>query len=562
MVKTILFGLIGGLGMFLFGMRLMSEGLRKVADRRLRQILELLTKKPVIGLLVGAGVTCLIQSSSATTVMTVGLVNAALLTLRQAIGVILGANIGTTVTAWLVSFFAVFKITNYALPAIGIGFAINTLARRRSTRLWGQVLMGFGILFMGIHFMKDAFSPLKESETVKNVFVQFSQHPLLGVLVGTIVTMMLQSSSATIAMVQVLAFQGLISFDAAIPLILGDNIGTTITAQIAAAGTNRNARRAAMAHTLFNVIGVAYMLIFVYLGWYSRAVNYLVGGNTSAQTIMLRIAIAHSVFNVFNAVVVFLPMIGLLEKTARLLVPGEDAPDGEPKFLEEHLLDTPPVALAQATKELVRMAKMAREAVNEALEGFFNNDRKRLEAVSSKEEAVDCLQIEITRYLVALSTRTLSEVLSQELPVLLHSVNDIERVSDHAENIVELAERKMEQNLPFTELAIKELRTMCGHVNEMMENVLKALEKNDQELARRALKTEEILNTLQLEFRRTHGERLEKGQCKLLSGLVFLDMVDNLEKIGDHLTNVAQAIIGGLKWDGVRAKMEPADQTS
>jgi len=563
MLKDIAFGTIGGLGFFLFGMRLMSEGLRKVADRRLKRILELLTAKPLIALLVGAGVTCLIQSSSATTVTVVGLVNAGLLTLRQAISVVLGANIGTTFTAWLVSALAVFKITNYALPAVGIGFLLNAFAKKRRNKLWGQIILGFGILFMGIHFMKEGFSPLKGSEGVKHLFVEFSRHPLLGVLVGTGITMLLQSSSATVAMVQLLAFSGLISFEAAIPLILGDNIGTTITAEIAAIGTNVPARRAARAHTMFNVIGVCYMLIPVYFGWYSRAVNFIVPGPDDVRNVMVRIAVAHSLFNVFNAFVVFLPLLPWLEKVSVWMVRGKEAAvQAGPKFLEEHLLDTPPVALEQARREIVRMGKIAQSAVNDAIEGFFKNDSRLLADVEPKEEAVDSLQSEITRYLVALSQKNLSLEESESLPVLMHTVNDVERVSDHAVNIVELAERKINDDLPFTNFAIKELTHMSGRVDAMLNKVLQALEKNDKELAKQALKIEEELNTLQIELRRSHAERLNRGECKLLSGLVFLDFVDNLEKIGDHLTNIAQGIIGGLRWDGVHTVAKDPPETS
>jgi len=262
MTKDLIFGLIGGLGFFFFGMQLMSGGLKKIAGERLKKILHMATKIPIVAILVGAAMTCLMQSSSATTVMVVGFVNAGLLVLKQAISVVIGANIGTTCTAWIVSSMSVFKVTQYALPAVGIGFALMKLGRTRKARFWGQVLMGFGFLFLGLSFMKDAFAPLKNSQHVKDMFVVLSDNPLLGILIGIIFTVLLQSSSATVAIIQVLAFNGLISFPAAIPIILGDNIGTTVTAQMAAVGTNLAARRTAMAHTLFNVIGVTYMLFF------------------------------------------------------------------------------------------------------------------------------------------------------------------------------------------------------------------------------------------------------------------------------------------------------------
>lgn len=551
MSKQIIFELVGGIGFFLFGMKLMSEGLRKVAGERLRQILELLTKKPIIGLLVGAGITALIQSSSATSVMVVGLVNAGLLTLKQAISVVLGANIGTTITAWLVSFLAIFKITNYALPAVGIGFLIATLGKARNTKLWGEVLLGFGILFIGIHFMKEAFAPLQESLQVKELFINFCRYPILGVLAGTVITMLLQSSSATIALVQILAYKGLISFEAAIPLILGDNIGTTITAQIAAIGTNISARRTAMAHTMFNVIGTIYMLIFVYLDIYARAIDWMIPGPITTSNIMLHIAIAHSAFNIFNAIIVFLPLIGWLEKVSIKMVPGKpELAEATPQYLERHLLDTPAVALEQATREIIRMGRLAQQAVNDAMGGFFTNNSKTLSQVAPREEAIDNLQKEITRYLVELSQKNLSMEESEMLPVLLHTVNDIERIGDHSENLVELGIRAIEQKLPFTSQAITELREMYEEADNMLSETIGALENHDPALAKRALKREEALNQLQIELRQNHVQRLNDRSCQLLSGLVFLDYVANLEKIGDHLTNIAQAIMGGLRWDG------------
>jgi len=308
MSKDLIFLLIGGLGIFFFGMQIMSDGLEKIAGDRLKAILSMVTKLPIIGILVGAAITCLIQSSSATTVMVVGFVNASLLTLKQAIGVIIGANIGTTFTAWLVSSMSVFKVTQYALPAIGIGFALKSFGKTKNARFWGLVIMGFGMLFMGLDFMKDAFMPLKDSQQVKDMFMQFGDNPLLGILVGCIVTMLIQSSSATIAIVQIMAFNGIISFPAAITLMLGGDIGTTITAQLAAVGTNLPARRAAMAHTLFNFIGVAYMLFFVYTGLFTRFINYIIPGEMTPMNIMVYIAVANTLFKVVNAGI-FLPLI-------------------------------------------------------------------------------------------------------------------------------------------------------------------------------------------------------------------------------------------------------------
>ncbi|MBU0683875.1 MAG: Na/Pi cotransporter family protein, partial [Candidatus Omnitrophica bacterium] len=469
---------------------------------------------------------------------------------KQAISVIMGANIGTTCTAWLVSSMGVFKITNYALPVVGIGFALMQLGRSKNVRFWGQVLLGFGLLFIGLSFLKDAFEPLKQSQHVKDMFITFSDNPLLGVLAGIIFTVLLQSSSATIAIVQMLAFNGLISFSAAIPIILGDNIGTTITAQLAAIGTNLNARRAAMAHTLFNVIGVGYMLFFVYTGWFVKGINFIIPGELTAQNIMFYIAVSHSMFNVCNTIV-FLPFIGFLEKISIWMVPKrKGAVEMGAQYLEKHLLDTPPIAMQQARMEIVRMLGLASEAVSSAVKGFFNNDTKTLRAVSNLEQIVDGLQSEITQYLVELSEREIPQEESEELPVLIHSVNDIERIGDHSENIAELLERKKDEKLYFSEEANKELSGMWGKLREMMTETKSALKDNDVIKAGDVMALEQVINNLQKKLKDRHVNRLNKGRCNLKSGLVFIDLVDNFEKIGDHLTNIAQGVMGKMKWQG------------
>jgi len=452
-IKILIFTLIGGLGLFFFGMQTMSDGLKNIAGDRLKAILSMVTKLPLIGILVGALVTCLIQSSSATTVMVVGFVNAGLLALKQAISVIIGANIGTTFTAWLVSSMSVFKVTHYALPVVGIGYGMSIFGRNKNTKFWGQVLMGFGLLFMGLGFMKDAFMPLRESQHVKDMFFRFGDNPLLGVLVGMLVTMLIQSSSATIAIVQLMAFNGIISFPAAITLMLGGDIGTTITAQLAAVGTNLQARRAAMSHTLFNVIGVSYMLFFVYTGWFTKFINFIVPGEITIKNIMIYIAIANSLFKLTNAAV-FLPLIGFLERASIFLVPKRKGMlEMGPQYLEKHLLATPPIAVEQARKETVRMIGLASESVTRSVNSFLTGNLSMLKPIPKFEQAVDNLQSAITQYLVELSQRNLSQEVSEELPVLIHSVNDIERIGDHAENIMELSERKTEKKLPFTDEA-------------------------------------------------------------------------------------------------------------
>ncbi|MBN2070306.1 MAG: Na/Pi cotransporter family protein [Candidatus Krumholzibacteriota bacterium] len=543
------FMIIGGLGFFLFGIKVMSEGLRRVSSDRLKDILSYLTQNKLIAMIVGAGVTALIQSSSAMTVMVVGFVNAGLLTLKQAIPVVLGANIGTTFTAWLVSFLAVFKITHYALPAVGIGFFLMLMERRSSLKQWGEVIFGFGVLFVGIGFMKDAFEPLESSEHVLRIMVNFSEYPILGVLVGTAITMLLQSSSATIALVQLLALRGLIDFPAAIPIILGDNIGTTITAQIATINGSTGAKRVAWAHTLFNVFGTAYMLIFVYMGLYERFIEWLVPGAVNTKNIMVHIALAHSAFNIFNAIL-FLPATSLLQKLVEKLIRETgDVVSIKPKFLEKHFLETPVIALNQSRLEVVRMLGLAESAFKSSFDLFVNNRIEMAKKVSRREEAVDNLQAEITRYLIDISMEPLDKEEAEMIPVFIHSVNDIERIADQAENIVELGMRKMDRKLELSVDAVGELQEMFGITLEMIEDVNKGLKTNDLKHAKRAMKKEDLLNRMQIELRMKHVDRLNAGSCDVYAGMIFLDCVDYMEKIGDHLANIAQGLLGGFRWD-------------
>lgn len=542
------FLMLGGLGFFFYGMKTMSEGLKKVAGERLKNFLHMVTSVPIIGLAIGALVTCLIQSSSATTVMVVGFVNAGLLPLKQAISVVIGANIGTTFTAWLVSSMSVFKITKYALPLVGIGFMMMTFPKSRKKRFWGEVILGFGMLFIGLGLMKDAFDPLKDSQQLKDIFVMFANNPILGVLAGTVFTVLLQSSSATIAIVQVLAFNGLITFDAAVPLILGDNIGTTITAQFAAMGSNYNARRTAMSHTLFNVIGVTYMLIFVYLGWYQRFINFIIPGEITLINIMFYIAVAHSCFNVVNALV-FLPLVGWLEKISIWAVPKKKGvEDMGPQYLEEHLLDTPPLAMQQVRNEIVYMLSVAKKSVIAAVEGLMENNEKKLQKAITYEQATDDLQSEITQYVIELSQRELTPEESQEIPVLLHNVNDIERIGDHAKNLAEVARTKIDQDIVFSNEATRDMEEMKSELFFMLFETKDAIEQSDVLKATELLDRENRINELQVKMKEAHVDRLNKGACLLKSNFIFLDFIDNIEKIADHLTNINQGVIGKMQW--------------
>jgi len=361
-------------------------------------------------------------------------------------------------------------------------------------------------------------------------------------------------------MIQILAFNGAFGADwttvlrIVIPFILGDNIGTTITAEIAAVRTSLAARRTARGHTLFNVIGVIYMLPLVWTGWFSSAVEWITPFGLSKSTIMVHIFFAHCTFNVFNTLV-FLPLIQWLEAIVVKIVPAR-AGDAvaKPVIFEEHLLDTPVIAIDQARRGIVRMASVAKRAVNQAIEGLDENDGKKLKLTRETEDAIDNFQYEITSYLAALSKKELSDDLAVELPVLLHTVNDLERVGDHAVNIAEIAERKIEQKISFTDSAQTEAVQLRNEANQMFDYISAALENNDIEAAKSALVNEDNLNRMQMDFRRSHVQRMTDGVCSPQAGLIFIDLVDNIEKIGDHLTNIAQAVIGGLQWDGIDVK--------
>jgi phosphate:Na+ symporter len=344
----------------------------------------------------------------------------------------------------------------------------------------------------------------------------------------------------------------------AIPFVLGSNIGTTITAQLAALQANLNSKRAAWAHTIFNILGVCIAYPFIRLGWFSTFVDMVSPWDLSRDTIAANIAVAHTIFNVTNSCV-FLPMAPLLEKIVIKLVPQRRGDlTAKPVVLEEHLLDTPVIALEQAKREIIRMARTAKIGLEQCISGIVDDDRRKLESVRQIEDYLDAFQYEITSYLSVLSRSQVSEEVSVELPVLLHTVNDLERIGDHTVNVVEIAERKIEQKLSFSDAALAEADRLRKEVEQMFDSMIAALENNDIQAARAALVNEGNLNKMQMEFRHTHVQRMSESICSPEAGLIFIDLVDNIEKMGDHLTNIAQAVIGGLQWDGIELEKPPS----
>ena len=530
----LIFGMMGGLGLFLYGMNLLSEGLQKITGDKIQKILELLTNKPIMGVVTGALITSIIQSSSATSVIVIGLVNAGLLNLKQSISIIAGANIGTTITAQIVSF----RLEKYALPAIGIGVALILLSKKRKYKYWGQILLGFGILFLGLYTMSNAVKPLRSYTPFLDLLINISHNPLLGILVASIFTAIIQSSSATTAIVIAMSIQGIIDVETAIPLILGSNIGTCFTAVIASIGSSITGKRVALSHLFFNVGGVIIFTFF--LGKFSFLATL------TSPIIPRQIANAHTIFNVVNTIIL-LPFLSLFVKLIVKLLPGEEVIIKKgPIYLSKTVINTPSIALEQATKELVRMGDMVESMLNDVILSFIQNDINVLKKIYLKEEVVNTLEKEITKYLVLISQQSLNVNQSKRLNDLINIVNDIERVGDHAENLAELTEEKINENAPFSSKAIDELKFMFSKVQSSINKSISALKNRDIDLAREVASKENEIDKIEQELRDNHINRLNKGICYPESGIIFLDIISNLERIGDHANNIALMVIDEL----------------
>lgn len=525
------FTLLGGLGLFIYGMRIMGEGLQKAAGDRLKKLLELLTENRILGVIMGTVVTAIIQSSSATTVMVVGFVNAGLMSLKQAAGVIMGANIGTTVTAQLIAF----KLTDYALPSIGIGAALFLFSKKRAYKFIGQILLGFGMLFLGMDTMKHAMKPLAKMPEFTDFMASFSKNPFLGVIAGVALTSIVQSSSATIGILQALAASGLVNIYIALPILFGDNIGTCVTALISSIGTTVTAKRAAVIHLIFNVIGTVIFLILLPI---VTPLVQMTSGDPVRQ-----IANAHTIFNISNTVIQ-LPFTILLVNLATKLVPGKDVIiERGVKYLDKRFLETPTIAFAQVTKELIRMGKLAEENLKDSIEIFLNFNEAKIKKVREKEEVINELEREITKFLADLSRTPLTNKQSKKITGLLNSANDIERVGDQAKNILELAEFREDHQLPFSEEAIKELTHMYHKVESTLKCALAAFEQDNKDKAREVLSHEDDIDKIEKNLRMHHINRLNKGLCYPSSGVIYLDIISILERVGDHSTNIAHMVL-------------------
>jgi phosphate:Na+ symporter len=541
-VRQISFQMLGGLALFLLGMKMMSDGLQHVAGNRMKTILRKITSNRFSGVLAGLAVTGIIQSSSATTVILVSFVNAGLMSLQQAIGVILGANIGTTVTGQLIAF----RLTEFAYPMLAAGFLLSVAGRSGTSRFWGRTLLGLGILLLGMNTMKAGLDPLRDSQPVRDFFMSFSRSAFLGIVAGTMVTCVIQSSSATVGLVMTLAGSGLISLQGAVYLVLGDNIGTTITAQLAAIGTNKAARRAAMAHTMFNLVGAAYFgLLLARPGsFYMNLVE-----SSSAEP-MRQVANAHTLFNVFN-VLMFLPLVPLLARLCQLIIPGKDVILEEGRVqLGEHLLSKPVLAVDEIERAVQHMARYTVKCVRGGME-HFRTGRPKADEILSMESHVDEMQSAITIYTSRLFEQDMERRLSLRVPVLLHTINDLERVSDQAVNMLEARGRLGQKQDGVGQELRRSAEKAIELVSAMMDDTILSLEKRDRTRAEAVITAEGKLNALDAAAR----DQYTLGLCtpsrdQGLGGLATLDFVNYCEKVGDHLTNIAQSVLGGGIWHG------------
>lgn len=541
--------LFGGLAVFIYGMNLMSDGLQKAAGDKMRNILAMLTRNPVMGVCAGAIVTAVLQSSSATTVMVIGFVSAGLMKLPQAISVILGANIGTTITAQLIAF----KIGDYAWIFVFIGFLMFFFMKKNErVAEIGQILFGFGLLFVGINTMGDTMKPLAASPFFTDLIMKVVDVPVLGVAVGTLMTVVIQSSSATIAVLQNLAstagpdgVTSIIGLQGALPILFGDNIGTTITALLASIGASINAKRTAVAHTIFNICGT---LIFI---WFIPQIAHLIIAISPAgpevQVISRQIANSHLLFNLTNTII-FLPLIGVLVKIVKTIVPGEEEEKlgDEPIFLDENVIEQPVFAIHLAIQELTRNASIAFDMIKKSKECFMKEDEQIGREVVETDSIVNKLRTKTVEYLSKiLAAESITDFQKARVAALLHVASDIEHIGDYSKNIVLLAGEKAKNKYEFSNKAIDEIDTCFTMIEKMINNTIECLETGDPELARKVLETEDKINEVEHYIRSEHMQRVGENVCSPAITVVFLDLIHNIERTGDSCFNIAEAVIKG-----------------
>ena len=532
---------VGGLGMFIYGMQIMAQGLENAAGNKMKTLLEILTKNKLLGVLLGAAITAVIQSSSATTVMVVGFVNAGIMNLTQAMGVIMGANIGTTVTGWLVSSveWAKFLSPSTLAPiAIMIGVIVMLTGKRYATKEISNIIIGFGLLFVGISTMSSAVEPLQDSAVFRSVFTTLGANPFLGILAGTGVTAIIQSSSASVGILQSLAAAGLVPFNAAIYIIMGQNIGTCVTALLSSIGAKRNAKTAAFMHLLFNVIGTVIFSVGAII--FFQVINPAAGLGQITQT---EISLVHTIFNIGTTVLLF-PASGLIIKLAKKISRVEESENTEEQvLLDDRMLETPGIALQSAEKELIRMGHIVADSLEKAKTVMFTLDRDAIREICEEEDVVDKMSAQITSYAVKLSSLAVSEKEHQDVAHLLQVVSDMERICDYCENISECAEAMRERKLEFSEIATEEIKQMMDVCVESYLYAKEAFFEKSSEKAVKVIEKETLADDLEVRLRNKHIKRLANNQCNAETGIFYLDTLVSMERISDHARNIAEEIM-------------------
>lgn len=527
---NIVFSVLGGLGLFIYGIYLLSDSLQRLSLGMLKTLLEKISTNRFVSMLVGAGFTSIIQSSSATSVLLIGFINAGLITLAGALPVIFGANIGTTITAQLIAF----KLTRSALLFVFVGAIVFLFAKKSKHKNKGMALLGFGLLFLGLNITTEAVKPLAGNQELIDLFLRFGKYPLLGIGTGVLVTMVLQASSTTIGIVIALATVGLLDLRASIYLVLGDNIGTCITAVIASIGGKLASRRLAFGHAMFNVLGTIVALTMVPL--YLRFLPFL------SSDISRQIANLHTIFNIVN-VIIFLPLVPLFVKALGKLVPGEDYEKKETKYLDKNLLATPELAIRAVIRQLSVMLTLDQEMLEKARQCIIQYNHKLKNEISIDEQSVDEMQRDITGYLVEITKGEIVDEKRRIVPALIHSVNDLERVGDYCQDIARLAQRLYEENLSFSPTAQAELARLFDKTQTLMNFTQKALRNDDHKSASITLMIDKEIDDLVLQYKLNHIKRLEEGICVNDSGLVFSDILNYVARMNDHLCNITKGIL-------------------
>lgn len=535
-MEELIFGLIGGTALLMYGVDMMGEGLEKASGETMKKILTVLTGKVWSAFIVGVFVTAIVQSSTAVTLLTVGFVNSGIMKLSQALGIIYGANIGTTITAQLMAFSFKFKLTDIALPVFGIGFLLNQIGKKKKFKSLGQAMMGFGMMFLGLKILNSGVPYMSQSESLKYFFTHYASIPIVGILLGAFVTAMVHSSAATVGLVMVLAQAGLLDLQSAVCIMLGDNIGTCLTAQLASMTGNVNARRTAWAHTFYNLFGV--LLTGITLPIFLKIIVAFTSYVQPNADISAYIANSHTLFNSINALI-FLPLTNHYVAFLNKIITPKGNSHSKKIVLDKLLTDTPVAALQALRLEIVRGTEIAYDMFSDVMELIYTDNNKKITLVNDNEVIVDEMQKEITKYIVEVSKKELTDAQSAAVPAMINCINNVERIGDRVVDISDLCEIKIEKELKFSGDAINEFKEIELTIIEMFDNVIIALRDKDVKCIERIVELEDKVDLLSYTTQQNHIERLNNGICNIDSGVIYIDIIGHLERIADHIYKMA-----------------------